>query len=502
MAKMDLRDFIGKLKEAGELKEIDREVHWNLEASAIAAMSAITGGPGVLFNNISGYEEGRLASGLFSGPQEQFWRRYNIILNLHPDASYEDFMYEYIARLGNPINPTQVDRGPCKEVIKIGKDVNLFDFPWPYLHYGDGGRYGTILSLITKDLNTDWVNWGNYRCLILGKNKLTFLMSKGQQAGIMFYQKYEPANKPMPFAIAIGGDPVYFIAAAVALPEGTNEVNVAGGIRDAPVELVKCETNDLLVPADSEIVIEGVVQPHKRVDEGPFGEYFGFIHGPRMPMPLFEVHCITHRKNPIMPFVCEGITGTDGQTLVSTIWSITPFGYLRLQKGYPVKSFWIPREVAYDLFICGLDQDRLTPGVVKEIMDTVYSAGTNAHLDYMAFMDGDVDIKDFSRFVEDWTTKMHPKNDFLKTDWNMPKVTLTVFLSPEEKKIGLDSKHAFDCTTKDWKERKGPKRINFESLYPEEMYESIVGKWNALGLEEKAKLQKVKELDLFIPGMT
>ena len=66
----------------------------------------------------------------------------------------------------------------------------------------------------------------------------------------------------------------------------------------------------------------------------------------------------------------------------------------------------------------------------------------------------------------------------------------------------MDSKHAFDCTTKDWKERKGPKRINFESLYPEEMYESIVGKWNALGLEEKAKLQKVKELDLFIPGMT
>jgi len=88
MAKMDLRDFIGRLKEDGELKEIDREVHWNLEAAAIAAMSGITGGPAVLFNNISGYEEGRLASGLFSGPQEQFWRRYNIILNLHPDASY------------------------------------------------------------------------------------------------------------------------------------------------------------------------------------------------------------------------------------------------------------------------------------------------------------------------------------------------------------------------------------------------------------------------------
>ena len=491
MAKMDLRDFIGKLKEDGELNEIDREVHWNLEASAIGSMSAISDGPAVLFNNITGYKEGRLASGLFAGTKEQMWRRYNIALGLHPDAGYDDFMYEYLARAGNTIKPTQVDTGPCKEVIKTGKDLNLFDFPWPYLHYGDGGRYGTIQSLITKNLDTDWVNWGNYRSLILGKNKLSFLMSKGQQAGVMFYQKYEPANTPMPFAIAIGGDPVYFMAAAAYLPEGKNEMDMAGGLRDAPVELVKCETNGLLVPADSEIIIEGLVQPHKRVDEGPFGEYFGFIHGPRMPMPLFEVHCITHRKDPIIPFVCEGLRNTDGQTLTAVTWSIGVFAYLAIEKGYPVKRVWMPRETPYNMFTIALD--RSTPGMVQEIMDYYFQMGPMTHVDHVAFVDGDVDPKDMSRFVEDWATKMHPKNDLRLTDWNMPKVTLTVYLSPEERKLGLTKKICYDATTKRWDENMGPKRINFETLYPEDMHESIVEKWNALGLKEKAELKKVGE---------
>ena len=499
MAKMDLRDYIRKLREYGELKDIDLEVHWNLESAAIASMSAITGGPAVLFNNITGYNQGRLTSGLFAGPYQQTWRRFNIALGLDPDTSYDDFTYEYLARAGNTIKPNQVDTGPCKEIIKTGKDVNLFDFPWPYLHYGDGGRYGTIQTLITKSLQTDWVNWGNYRCLILGKNKVTFLMSKGQQASLMFYQQYEPANIPMPFAIAIGGDPAYFLAAASPIPEGENEMDMAGGLRDAPVELVKCETNDLLVPADSEIVIEGVVEPHKRVDEGPFGEYIGFIHGPRRPMPLFQVQCITHRKDPIIPFVCEGLRGTDGQTLASVTWGIGLFADLVIREGYPVKRVWIPRETHYNMPIIALDHS--TPGMVQEIMDSFFRRGTSGHFDHCVLVDADVDPKDIGQFVEDWTTKMHPKNDFRITEWNMPKVTLTVYLSPEERKEGLTKKIAFDATTKEWDESKGPKRLNFESLYPEDMHESVAGKWNALGLKEKAKLNKFKDMGLFIPGM-
>ena len=127
--------------------------------------------------------------------------------------------------------------------------------------------------------------------------------------------------------------------------------------------------------------------------------------------------------------------------------------------------------------------------------------GPMTHVDHVAFVDGDVDPKDLTQFVQDWATKMHPKNDLRMTDWNMRKVTLTVYLSPEERKAGLTKKIAFDVTTKEWDESKGPKRINFETLYPEDMQKSIVEKWNSLGLKEKAELKKVEDLQLFIPGM-
>jgi 3-polyprenyl-4-hydroxybenzoate decarboxylase len=145
--------------------------------------------------------------------------------------------------------------------------------------------------------------------------------------------------------------------------------------------------------------------------------------------------------------------------------------------------------------------DHSTPGMIQEIMDYFFRRGTSGHFDHCAFVDADVDPKDLGQFVEEWSTKMHPKNDFRITEWNMPKVTLTVYLSPEERKAGLTQKIAFDATTKEWDESKGPKRIDFESLYPEDMHDSIAEKWNALGLKEKADIKKAHGLGRLIPGM-
>lgn len=496
MPARDLRGYIDDLKEAGELKEMNQELHWNLEIPAIAAMSGITGGPALLFTNIKGYKDkGRLGGCLFAGPEEQMWRRYNIILGLHPDTSYTDFTYEYLARAGNPIKATLVDSGPCKEVIKVGEEVNLFEFPWPYLHSGDGGRYGTINSLIIKDIDTDWVNWSNYRMLILGKNKLTFLLSHGQQGGRIFYEGWERKGVPMPFAVATGGDPCYFLAAASYLPEGQNEVDLAGGFREAPVELVKCETNNLMVPADSEIVIEGEVRPGERVDEGPFGEYFGFIHGPRRPMPLFRVKCVTYRKNPIIPFVAEGIKGGDGQTVSSCTWCIGITGYLRIIKGYPVKRVWMPRETPYNMFVIAVEKS--DPGLLWEIFDSTFHMSPMGHIDHIAFVDADVDPMDIGQFVEDFALKLHPRKDWHMTEWEMPKVTLTVYLTPEERKVGLTKKMYLDCTTKD--EKAEPKRIAFETLYPEDTQNWVMNKWENFGIPQKPVLKKFEDVDLFVP---
>lgn len=466
---MDLREYIERLKAEGELLEVETEVDWNLEAAAISAMNGRIGGPALLFRKVKGYPEGyRLAGNLFGGRKGREWIRYAIALGLDPGISYEEFIGEYLRRLGAPIKPMVVDQGPCKEEIHLGKDVNLFEFPWPYLHQGDGGRYGTIQSVITKDYYSDWVNWGNYRAMVHTKNKLGVLLSRGQQCAYQFYEHWEPNNTPMPFCIAIGGDPVYFMAACSYSPEGVNEVDVAGGLRQAPIQLVKAETNDLYVPADCEIVIEGEVRPGERMDEGPFGEYFGFVHGPRQPMPVFRVTAITHRRNPIFPFVCEGVRGTDGNTVCSVLWSIALYAALRFLLGYPVTGVFLPLETPYSAPVVAVERGKADPGAVAEMAAYMQQLGPFGHIDHEIFVDGHVKPWEVGAWLREVALKADPVKGIHVSAPNMWKVTLNVYQTPEELRAGMGSKIFIDATTG---KQEVPQVVTLRDLYPGDVLE-------------------------------
>ena len=184
-------------------------------------------------------------------------------------------MQTYLQRRENLIKPIVVDTGHCKENIMKGADVDILKFPIPLINGGDGGRYiGTWHTVITKDLDSSWVNWGMYRLMVQDRNTLGCLFPLQQHIGQM-YQKYEAINRPMPIAVAIGGQPVIPIVSCVQIPPHVNEAEVAGGLQNAPIPLVRGETVDLYVPASAEIVLEGEVLPHERMVEGPFGEYMG-----------------------------------------------------------------------------------------------------------------------------------------------------------------------------------------------------------------------------------
>src|SRR3990172_8047951 len=304
---MDLRDHIQRLKDVGDLIEVDGEVDWNLEAAAIESMMGRLNGPALLFNRIKGIREGRLLSGHFRGRSIlNDHRRAAIALGMDPDINWQGFRDECVRRFSSPIPPMEVSTGPCKENIVMGEEVNLFAFPFPYIHFGDGGRAGTLQAWIGKDPDIAWTNWGNYRIQFHSRNKLGGLLLPGKHMADMFYLKYEPRGQPMPVCIAIGGDPAITLAGVIPVPRGQNEADYAGALRGEPMELVRAETNELLVPANAEIVIEGEMRPHERVDEGPFGEFIGFMHGPRVPRPVLRVTCITYRNNPIVPFEMEG----------------------------------------------------------------------------------------------------------------------------------------------------------------------------------------------------
>jgi 4-hydroxy-3-polyprenylbenzoate decarboxylase len=268
MAYRDLRQFLTRLDEAGEIQHVTREVDWNLEMGAIIRHAYDLKAPAPLFERIKGYPSGRRVIGgsmAMSRKPKAPYARLATALEMNPESSPLEIMDEYIARRKNPIKPVLVRTGPCKENIQTGSEVDLFKFPAPFLHEGDGGRYiGTWHITITKDPETGWVNWGMYRLMIHDRNTLGGIFSPQQHMGIHFFQKSEPKNRPLEFAIAIGNEPLTTLMGAVRFPVGVSEVEIAGALRREPVELVKCETVDLEVPATAEVVIEGELVPHER----------------------------------------------------------------------------------------------------------------------------------------------------------------------------------------------------------------------------------------------
>ena len=301
----NLREWIDKLESEGELKRIKAEVDWRGELAAITRKVFTKRGPALLFENIKDYKNG-LSSKLFVGGLST---RSRIAMNLGlPKETPMRDLVEIVRRsFKRSIDPKIVNDGPVKQnVIKSG--IDLYQFPVPKWHYLDGGRYiNTFCGVITRDPETLETNVGLYRGMIIDKDEIGVLLVPGQGWGI-HYLKYQQMKRPMPVAIVYGCDELLVFCAATPLPRDCDEYKITGALRDKPMELVKCETVDLYVPADAEMVVEGYISPSPEdyKMEGPFGEYTGY-YGEAAKRPVIEVSCITHRDNPIFRGTLEGM---------------------------------------------------------------------------------------------------------------------------------------------------------------------------------------------------
>jgi UbiD family decarboxylase len=295
MSSRDLRKWIAQLETEGELKRIRAKVDWDGEISQIIKRSYLRQGPALLFENIKGHE--KTFSKLFTnglGTQS----RVNLMLGLPKDTPIPETILTIKNRIKKPLEPVMVKTGPVKGNIIRGKDIDLFQIPVPKWHPLDGGRYiNTFCGAVTKDPDTGQNNVGIYRGMILSKNRIGVLLIPMKDWGIT-YHKYQQMGKPMPVAFVYGYDPT--LLAVAGTPFTLPEYDLAGALRQEPVELIKCETSDLEVPAYAEIVVEGTISPEPSTYEieGPFGEGTGQYGEPRK-RPVVEVSCITHRNNPI-----------------------------------------------------------------------------------------------------------------------------------------------------------------------------------------------------------
>lgn len=296
----DLREFIEKLWLEGELAEISAEVDWRYEIGGIVRKNLDLKGPALLFRKIKDYSSPLFTCGLST------YLRLSLALGLAADLSLREIIFELRKRIKKPIQANHVKTGPCKENIQKGDQVDLFRLPVPLWQEGDGGRYlGTWHGVITKDPETGWTNGGMYRVMIHDPKTLGILIARDQHIGL-HYEKYRKMNEGMPVAIVIGMDPVLPLTFLAPLPSQKEEYDIAGGVRGEAIDLVKCETVDLEVPASAEIVIEGEIYPDDRKVEGPFGEWMGHYGGKAGPRPVIHVRCMTHRDSPIFRGALEG----------------------------------------------------------------------------------------------------------------------------------------------------------------------------------------------------
>jgi 4-hydroxy-3-polyprenylbenzoate decarboxylase len=195
-----------------------------------------------------------------------------------------------------------VANGPCREVVMDSPDLRQL----PALHCwpGDGGRFLTQPLVFTRDPETGRNNCGMYRVQLFGRDEATLRWRPGSDGG-RHQEAWAERNKPMPVAIALGGDPAAIYASCAPLPEGADELALAGWLRRRPLAMTSCLTNELAVPAAAEFIIEGLVEPGNRRMEGPFGNHRG-SYDPAAPAALLRVTAITHRRNPLFPATITG----------------------------------------------------------------------------------------------------------------------------------------------------------------------------------------------------
>lgn len=294
----DLREFIEAAQAIGDLKLI-KGAHWELEIGCITEMMAEQEGPILLFDAIAGYPEGfRIVTNFIGTPQ-----RFALALGIPPDLSKMEILkaWREKGRALEYLPPVEVGSGPVMENVMEGDQVDLAKFPAPKWHELDGGRYiGTADMVITRDPSGGWINVGTYRACIQGKNRLSLWVLEHHH-GKQIMRRYWEEGRSCPVAIVLGCEPVTWMAAPAAVKAGVSEYEYAGGLRGAPVEVIRAPHTGLPVPAFAEIVLEGEIPPlaEESVLEGPFGEWPGYYTHTGQEC-VVRVRRIMHRNRPIL----------------------------------------------------------------------------------------------------------------------------------------------------------------------------------------------------------
>ncbi|MCS5592053.1 MAG: 4-hydroxy-3-polyprenylbenzoate decarboxylase [Gammaproteobacteria bacterium] len=488
MQYQDLREFIEALEVQGELVRIKIPVDANLEITEICRRTLDKEGPALLFENIRGASMPVLAN-LFGTTKRVAMAMGQADLNAlrelgkvlaqlkqpEPPKGFKDAL-DKLPLFKQALNmPVKVlNKGQCQENVISGDDVDLNKLPiqtcWPK----DVAPLITWGLVITKGPTRDRQNLGIYRQQLLGKNKL-IMRWLSQRGGALDFKDWCEQNpgKPFPISVALGADPATTLAAVTPIPDSLSEYAFAGLLRGKKTKVCKCLGNDLQVPENAEIILEGVIHPGEVAEEGPYGDHTGYYNEVET-FPVFTVEKITHRNNPIYHSTYTGKPIDEPAVLGVALNEV--FVPLLQQQFSEIVDFYLPPEAcSYRMAIVSMKKQY--PGHAKRVMMGVWSFLRQfMYTKFVIVVDDDINIRDWKEVIWALSTRVDPSRDTSLID-NTP-IDYLDFASPVS---GLGSKMGIDATNKH------PGETDREWGDPIVMSDEIIAKidsiWSELGID-------------------
>ncbi|KAK2596037.1 hypothetical protein N8I77_013545 [Diaporthe amygdali] len=494
---MNFRSFVESLKSDGDLVEINEECDPNLEVGAVIRKVVENDERAPLFNKLKGQDADGFwrilgaPNSLRADPHQRFGRLARH-LGLPPTSSMKEILDKMVAaKSAAPIPPVVVESGSCKEFRLTPDQFDLTKLPAPMLHKSDGGKYIQTYGMhIVQSPDGKWTNWSIARAMVHDKNHLAGLIIEPQHIW-QIHQMWKKEGKDMPWALVFGVPPAAIMAASMPLPGGLSEAEYIGSLVGTPLEVVKCDTNGLYVPANSEIVFEGICSTTETAPEGPFGEMHGYVFpGDAHAQPKYRVDLITHRKDAILPVCNCGRLTDETHTMIGPL-AAAEIGFLLKSHGLPIKEAFSPFESQVTWVALQVDTEKLramgtnAKDFCRKIGEIVFNDKVGYTIHRLVIVGDDIDVYDFKDVIWAFCTRCRPGLDEYHFE-DVRGFPLIPYMSHGNGDKRMGGKVVSDCLMpteynagRDWE------AADFKESFPAEVQEKVLRRWETFGFTSK-----------------